>query len=60
MISSDRIEKQIVLRASLQRVWQAISDARQFGIWFGIELTGEFVAGSSITGSFTADLDETA
>ncbi len=60
MISSDRIEKRVVLRASLQRVWQAISDAKQFGVWFGIELTGEFVAGSSITGSFIADLDETA
>jgi uncharacterized protein YndB with AHSA1/START domain len=31
---TDRIEKQIVIKAPRSRVWRAISDARQFGEWF--------------------------
>lgn len=48
--TTDRIEKQIVLRASRERVWSAISDARQFGTWFGVEFAGEFVAGKQLNG----------
>ena len=47
---SDRIEKRTLLRAPLERVWQAIADAKQFGSWFGVELDGPFAAGSRITG----------
>jgi len=47
---TDRIEKRIVLHAPLERVWHAISDAKQFGSWFGVELDGPFAAGSRITG----------
>lgn len=50
MSTPDRIEKQVVLRAPVARVWQAISDAQQFGTWFGVELEGAFVAGRPITG----------
>lgn len=46
----DRIEKQVLLRAPLERVWAAISDAAQFGAWFGVDLDGAFVAGQRITG----------
>ncbi|HEX3758010.1 MAG TPA: SRPBCC family protein [Kofleriaceae bacterium] len=49
-MSSDRIEKKVVLRAPRDRVWQAISDSHKFGTWFGIELDGPFVAGQRITG----------
>ena len=31
---SDRIEKIVELNASVDRVWDAIADARQFGEWF--------------------------
>jgi uncharacterized protein YndB with AHSA1/START domain len=48
--NTDRIEKQIVLRAPRERVWDAISDARQFGAWFGVEFESGFVAGSSMKG----------
>src|SRR5690349_20162134 len=48
--NTDRIEKQIVLRAPRERVWNAISDARQFGAWFGVEFESGFVAGSSMKG----------
>jgi uncharacterized protein YndB with AHSA1/START domain len=49
-MSTDRIEKQVLLRAPRQRVWQAISEAGQFGWWFGVDFDGPFVAGRSITG----------
>ena len=48
--NTDRIEKRIVLRASRQRVWSAISDARQFGTWFGVEFEGDFVVGAALKG----------
>ncbi len=50
MTTTDRIEKRTVLRAPLPRVWTAISDAKQFGTWFGLELDGPFVAGAALTG----------
>jgi uncharacterized protein YndB with AHSA1/START domain len=50
---TDRIEKKILLRAPHERVWGAISDARQFGTWFGVEFDGEFVAGAGLTGKIT-------
>ena len=31
-------------------VWRAISDARQFGAWFGVEFDGPFVAGQHLRG----------
>src|SRR5271154_2913078 len=48
--SSDRIEKKVLLHAPRERVWRAISDARQFGSWFGVKLDGPFVAGGRVTG----------
>src|ERR1700754_3145164 len=52
-MSSDRIEKEVVLRAPLERVWRAISDADEFGRWFGVRFDGPFVPGTSITGVIT-------
>jgi uncharacterized protein YndB with AHSA1/START domain len=52
-MSTDRIEKNVLLRAPRDRVWQAIADSRQFGTWFGVELDGPFVAGQRITGRIT-------
>ena len=49
-MNSDRIEKKIVLRATRERVWRAISDSMRFGAWFGVEFEGPFVEGSWITG----------
>lgn len=48
--STDRIEKEVFLRAPQAKVWHAISDAREFGNWFGMELDGEFKAGARMTG----------
>ena len=47
---TDRIEKEILLRAPLTRVWRAISDAEEFGRWFGVRFDGPFVAGEHLTG----------
>jgi uncharacterized protein YndB with AHSA1/START domain len=47
---SDRIEKQVLLRAPLARVWRAVSDARQFGSWFGVSFDGPFVPGARMIG----------
>jgi uncharacterized protein YndB with AHSA1/START domain len=48
---TDRIEKTILLRAPLDRVWRAISDAKQFGSWFGVEFESDFVAGARLIGT---------
>lgn len=56
----DRIEKTAVLKAPVDRVWRAISDAREFGSWFGVAFDGPFVAGQPITGRIvptTADAE---
>jgi uncharacterized protein YndB with AHSA1/START domain len=50
---TDRIEKRVLLRAPRDRVWRAISDAKQFGSWFGVEFDGPFVAGARLTGRIT-------
>jgi len=46
----DQIRKQIVLKASRERVWQAISDSKQFGTWFGVDFDGPFKAGAWLDG----------
>jgi len=48
--TTDRIEKTVVLKAPRERVWRAISDAKQFGTWFGVEFEGPFVAGAHLVG----------
>ena len=50
---TDRIEKSAVLTAPLERVWRAVSDSGEFGIWFGVKLDGPFVAGTTLTGVIT-------
>jgi len=49
-MSTDRIEKRIVLRAPLDRVWSAVSDATEFGSWFGVAFDGPFKEGTRLTG----------
>lgn len=50
----DRIEKRIVLRAPRARVWRALSNAEEFGRWFGADLTGAtFAPGKTARGRIT-------
>jgi len=49
-MSTDRIEKHIVLQAPIDKVWRAISEAEQFGKWFGVAFDGPFAVGAKVTG----------
>ena len=53
-MSTDRIEKTIVLRAPRARVWRALSRSDEFGSWFGVALEGAFAPGARLTGRITA------
>lgn len=52
-MTTDRIEKKVLLKASRERVWRAITEAKQFGTWFGVEFEGEFAAGRRLKGRMT-------
>lgn len=49
-MSTDRIEKRVLLRAPRARVWRALADAEAFGEWFGVKLKGSFAPGVRIPG----------
>lgn len=47
---TDRIEKQIELKAPVSRVWRALTDYREFGQWFRVNLEGPFAPGQVTKG----------
>jgi len=49
-MSTERIEKEILLHAPLARVWRALADATEFGTWFGVRFDGPFAPGATIRG----------
>jgi uncharacterized protein YndB with AHSA1/START domain len=52
--STDRIERKVLIKATRARVWRAVSDAAEFGSWFGVDFKGKtFVAGKSVQGKIT-------
>lgn len=51
--STDRIEKNVVLRAPRSRVWRAITNAKEFSEWFRMTLDGEIVQGATLYGTVT-------
>jgi len=51
--STDRIEQTIALRATPSRVWRAVSNAEEFGAWFGVKLEGTFAEGATVRGRIT-------
>ncbi len=46
VVVTDRIEKTILLRAPRTRVWRALTDAEEFGTWFGMKFDGPFTPGA--------------
>jgi uncharacterized protein YndB with AHSA1/START domain len=50
---TDRIEKEILLRAPRSRVWRALTNSDEFGTWFRVKLESAFVPGSSTRGRIT-------
>ncbi|CAG2158112.1 SRPBCC family protein [Cupriavidus numazuensis] len=53
--STDRIERSIVLKAPVARVWHALSDAASFGSWFGVKFDDGvvFAPGAQVRGHVT-------
>ncbi len=52
--ATDRIEKELVIKAPRSRVWRALSNAGEFGNWFGAKLEDKpFVPGARMQGQFT-------
>lgn len=52
--SADRIEREILLKAPRSRVWRALSNAEEFGNWFGMDLKGKtFEAGKAVQARIT-------
>lgn len=52
-MNTDRIEKEILLRAPRSRVWRALTDAAEFGAWFCVAIDGTFEVGKSVFGKLT-------
>ena len=48
--STDRIEKQILIKAPRKRVWRALTDTGEFGEWFRVRISGSFAPGRSVSG----------
>ena len=44
-MENDRIEKRIELKAPVSRVWRALTDYREFGQWFRVNLEKPFAPG---------------
>jgi uncharacterized protein YndB with AHSA1/START domain len=49
-MTTDRIEKKILLRAPRKRVWQALTDFKEFGSWFGVKFDEPFKPGAALRG----------
>ncbi|MFZ6654016.1 SRPBCC family protein [Undibacterium sp. TJN19] len=50
---TDSLQRSIVINAPRERVWRALSNAEEFGAWFGADLSGQtFVPGQRNRGLF--------
>lgn len=53
---TDRIERSIQINAPRSRVWRALSNAEEFGNWFGANLEGRaFTPGQRVQGPITIE-----
>src|SRR5215468_9390806 len=50
---TDRIEKTLELKATPARVWRALTDYKEFGAWFGVNLERPFALGKKARGNIT-------
>lgn len=52
---TDRVERNVVINAPRERVWRALSNAEEFGTWFGANLKGlTFAPGQRTRGMIDA------
>lgn len=52
-MSTDQIQKQVLLKASRIHVWRALTDSAQFGSWFGMRFEEPFLAQTRLLGVIT-------
>ena len=52
--TTDRIERQVQLNSPRARVWRTLTDSKEFGQWFGVDLTAPFTPGATVTGRITS------
>jgi uncharacterized protein YndB with AHSA1/START domain len=52
-MNTDKIEKQIELKASVARVWRALTNYQEFGQWFRVKLESPFEVGKTARGQIT-------
>jgi uncharacterized protein YndB with AHSA1/START domain len=50
---TDKIEKQIELKAPVARVWRALTNHREFSEWFRVDLENAFIPGQVTHGRVT-------
>jgi uncharacterized protein YndB with AHSA1/START domain len=53
MNNIDRIEKEIIVHAPRAKVWRTVTDSREFGKWFQVEMQDAFVPGARVRGRIT-------
>lgn len=58
MDGPDRIEKEVTLKAPIERVWRALTTVDEFERWFGIRLAAPFETGKTVEGVVTARRQE--
>ena len=58
-MNTNQIEKEIVLQASVSRVWRALTSHIEFGQWFLVRIDGPFVVGKLSSGMSTYPGQET-
>jgi uncharacterized protein YndB with AHSA1/START domain len=51
MSTTDKIHKQLAVRATPARVWRALSSAPEFSAWFGAKLRDDFAPGATVRGT---------
>jgi len=55
VLDNDRIERSILINAPRERVWRALTNAEEFGTWFGAKLEGQsFAPGQRARGQISA------
>lgn len=52
--AEDSIERQIEIKAPVEKVWEALTDSKLFGQWFGVKFHSPFVAGQTTKGRSTS------
>lgn len=52
-MNTDRIEKEIEIKAPVSRVWRALTDYCEFSTWFRVNLEGPFIPGEEARGQIT-------